>query len=275
MQTNVAQRWFKHRSFYRRPDEVIDPRRYDVAAIAGDVVARAFVERHHYSRSFPAARRRFGLYERGELVGVAVFSVPPQADVLRVLPCAREAAVELGRFVLLDRVPGNGETWFLSRCLAALAREGFAGVVSFSDPVPRTNLAGRLVFPGHLGGIYKAASALYTGRATPRSLRLLPDGTVLSPRTISKIRARTKGWAYGVEQLVVAGAQPPSDTSTSGLRAWLAETMPAVTRPLRHGGNHRYLFPLRTSVRTKLPEHLRRLSIEIQPYPTLTIPRAE
>src|SRR5206468_2839829 len=91
------------------------------------------------------------------------------------------AAVELGRFVLLDEVAGNGETWFLARCFEQL-RGRVVGVVSFSDPIPRTAINGREVFPGHIGGIYQAFNGRCLGRGTPRTLRLLPDGTVFSDR---------------------------------------------------------------------------------------------
>jgi hypothetical protein len=46
--------------------------------------------------------------------------------------------------VLLDEVPGNGETWFLGRAFRLLRQEGFVGVVSFSDPCQRTNQHGEL-----------------------------------------------------------------------------------------------------------------------------------
>jgi len=45
--------------------------------------------------------------------------------------------VELGRSVLLDSVPGNGETWFLARCFEQMRKSDLIGVVTFSDPVPR------------------------------------------------------------------------------------------------------------------------------------------
>ncbi len=37
-------------------------------------------------------------------------------------------ATELGRFVLLDSVPANGESFFLGQCFTLLRREGLAGV---------------------------------------------------------------------------------------------------------------------------------------------------
>jgi hypothetical protein len=39
----------------------------------------------------------------------------------------------LSRFVLVDAVPANGESWFLGQLFAAAAREGLRGVVSFAD----------------------------------------------------------------------------------------------------------------------------------------------
>ena len=149
------QRWREHRDSYRPAGEPIRTSAYDVAGIAEDRVAKAFVLDHHYSGSFPAARFRFGLYRGAQLVGVAVFSQPVRNEVLTgpfpMLPAAE--AVELGRFVLLDDVPANGETWFLARAFELLPAEGIRGVVSFSDPVPRRRSDGTLVMTGHIGNI--------------------------------------------------------------------------------------------------------------------------
>lgn len=258
-----TQRWRTRRALYRPAGEVIDVRAYEVAPIDGagaDTIAAAFVERHHYSGSYPAARQRFGLWRRdGELVGVAVFSVPAQPKALDALPCPREEAVELGRLVLLDEVPANGESWFIARAFEQLRRRGFAGVLSFSDPVARSTATGDAVFPGHVGTIYQATNATYTGRATPRTLRVLQDGRVLSARALSKIRGRERGWQYAVDLLVVAGARPPADTTNAGLRRWLSIEVRRCTRALRHGGNHRYLFGLTPACRRRLPASL--------PYP--------
>lgn len=247
-----CQRWRARRASYRPAGEVIDPRRYEVATIDLDAPVRAFVEAHHYSRSLPPTWRRFGLYQGPTLVGVAVFSVPMQKAVLRPFPL--DAAAELGRFVLLDEVPGNGETWFLARCLDRLRREGLAGVVAHSDPYPRPAADGALLFPGHVGTIYQASSATYAGRATPRTLHLFADGTSFSDRAASKIRKRDRGWRYAVGQLVAAGAEAPAPGADLG--AWLRAWLPRVTRPLRHPGNHKYLLPLERAARRLLPPPL-------------------
>jgi hypothetical protein len=132
---DLNQRWAERKASYRRPDEAIRTSEYDVAEIADDTTAREFILTHHYSGTFPAARFRAGLYRRGDLVGVAVFSHPCSDRVLtNVFPVRATHAVELGRFVLLDEVPGNGETWFLTHSFDILRSHEIAGVVSFSDP---------------------------------------------------------------------------------------------------------------------------------------------
>lgn len=258
---NGNQRWREGRDSYRPPGEVIDARACEVAPLA-ELEAKAFVTGHHYSGSYPAARWRFGLHRAGQLVGVAVFSHPCRDSILtKAFPIdsAREA-VELGRFVLLDEVPGNGETWFLARCFAEL-RGQVRGVLSTGDPEPRTTLDGRQVFPGHVGTIYQAHNAAYLGRGKARLLRLLPDGRVFSERAISKIRSLERGWRHCAAQLEAAGATPLADPDAGDARAWLATWLPRVTRPFRHPGNHRYAWRIDRRMRWA-PERL--------PYPKLT-----
>jgi hypothetical protein len=148
---------------------------------------------------------------------------------------------------LLDYVPGNGETWFLARCFARLRQVGLAGVVSFSDPVARTDTAGRVVHPGHLGTIYQAHNAVFLGRARGRIKRLFPDGTVAENRTLSKIPTRRKGWREAVETLVGHGAERP--VAGEHLGDWLRRQLPRVTRPLPHPGNFKYAWALHRAVR--------------------------
>jgi hypothetical protein len=235
-------RWRQRRSSFRVPGEVFRPGAYDVAGLP-EVEAKSFVEAHHYSARYVAARSRFGLFRRGELAGAAVFSHPCNDRVLTNVFGGRPAdSVELGRFVLLDEVPFNGESWFLARCLRLLRQRGIRGVVSFSDPVPRTTADGRLVFPGHVGTIYQAGNAAYLGRGEARTLRLLPDATAYSARAIQKVRGRERGWEYAAAQLARFGAEPLDPWQDS--RAWLAGWLPRLTRPLRHAGNHRYAWAL-------------------------------
>jgi hypothetical protein len=206
-----------------------------------------------------AARVRVGLYRRGELVGVAVFSHPCSDAVLtRTFPVPPARAVELGRFVLLNEVEANGESYFLARAFEILRSRGMVGVVTFSDPVPRRTISGDIVLPGHCGIAFQAHNGVYLGRGTPRTLHLLPNGRVLHERTIQKIRAGERGWRAGVAHLEHFGA-PAAPNDADERRAWLAENIRLLTRPVRHRGNHKYAWPLTDSMRQVLPASL--------PYP--------
>ena len=122
---DVCQRWTQHRASYRPAGEPIRTADFDVERMPGDREAKAFVVEHHYSGSYPAARERFGLFRAGELAGVAVFSVPAQPKALDILPGDAVGKLELGRFVLLDQVPANGESWFIARCFEQLRGLGY------------------------------------------------------------------------------------------------------------------------------------------------------
>lgn len=241
MTAGACQRWTAGRASYRPAGEPIDPSRYGVELLVDDTTPRAFVERHHYSGSFPAARCRVGLYRSHELVGVAVFSLPPQP---RALPrwCGTGDSVELGRFVLVDDVPANGETWFLARALDVVAGElGVRAVLSYSDPTPRTTWSGEVVMPGHVGTIYQASNARYVGRSRRELLWIDPNGRTVSRRSLSKIRLGERGAGKAYDRLVALGAPriAPGESGESWVRRALQE---GPFRQLRHPGNHAYAF---------------------------------
>ena len=249
MIVGAVQRWRARQGAYRPAGETIDPRSFEVAPIPDDRTAKSFVLEHHYSGSYPPARRRFGLYRGAELVGVAVFSVPVNARSLDPCPGDANSRAELGRLVLLDDVEANGESWFVARCFESLAREGFTGVVSFADPVPRSSSNGLVIFPGHIGTIYQALNAVFIGRSKPETKLLLPDGTALPARAVAKIKSGDRGWRYAVDRLVEHGADPPDGDRV----AWLARELPKVTRRQKHGGNLKYAWALTSAGKRAMP----------------------
>jgi hypothetical protein len=245
-----SQRWRGGRASYRPKGEVIRTSDYEVAFLDGkgsDKIAKAFVEEHHYSGTYPAARERAMLYRRGELVGAAIFSHPSSEAVLEPLPCERLEGVELGRLVLLDDVPGNGESWFFARALEVLRERGYRALLSHSDPVPRRTSEGKLVLPGHVGFIYQATNAVYAGRSDETLHVLKPDGTIFSPRSMTKIRRWERGAARCVDELVAIGAERPTAgdlASRDARRAWMWRAIFATCRRMKHAGNHRYLWAI-------------------------------
>jgi hypothetical protein len=249
--TLFCQRWRERRDSYRPEGEPIDPHRYEVAPIEMRT-AKDFVLEHHYSASYPSCRWRYGLFDRAApflstpyLVGVAVFSVPRHPNVLtNVFGGHVNESTELGRFVLLDLVPANGETWFLSRCRELLPT-GLRGLVAFSDDTPRKNAVGDVVHPGHIGNIYQAENAVYLGRGAKATQYLFADGTAFDPRAKSKIRNRESGWSYATRILIERGADEPG----KDLRAWLDHWLPLLTTSSRKQGNHKYAWALDRKIR--------------------------
>ncbi len=256
--STVEQRWCGGwHSWVRRSEGGFNPDLYEVDTIS-DLVAKSYVERMHYSATYVAASRRYGMFIRTsvglDLVGVAVFAIPAQAKVLtNVFPELRPyvESLELARFVLegrrlraadrsasQERAPGNSESWFLAETFRFLAADGVAGVVSFADPVPRV-VADRTLFVGHVGTIYQSTNAILTGRATPRYLIVLPDGTSLSDRSVQKVRGQEVGHRYVERRLQALGAR----RLRAGMNpaAWLWDALDDVHAiRLRHRGNLRY-----------------------------------
>ena len=239
-------RWLMKRSG-DAPSAVFDPSKHHTEQVR-EREARAFVQRHHYSGTFPAARCSVGLWRKrgelwaAELVGVAVFSVPCNNKVIAAYApdAAPSDGVELGRLVLLDEVEANGESWFVSRAWR-IAQQllGVKILLSYSDPLPRIKDSGEVVMPGHVGQVYQATNALYLGRATPRILLMTPDAEVISGRALSKIRQGERGKEYAEAQLARSSgcARRPGESSEA-----YVERATALLRRVKHPGNHVYLW---------------------------------
>lgn len=248
MPEQLCMRWRKRRNAWRPAGEVIDTSRYDVSVIP-EAAAKRYVVENHYSRSFPAARLSVGLFrkrpfEKEALCGVAVYSVPAGKHVVRAWSGGDLGdTVELGRLVLDDEVPGNGESFFVaaSNRLMRQLLPGIKTVLSFSDPFPRSSVDGVIVKPGHLGVLYQALSARYSGRTKARTLVIAPDGSVVSERALSKLRADDVGAAYTYRQLVDFGAPhiESGESSADYVRRALED---GPFRRVRHPGNLGYLI---------------------------------
>lgn len=265
---SACQRWRGGRTLFRteQDDTTFDRRNYSVDVLE-EAKAKAFVIEHHYSRSYPAAVFRVGLYGAGaQLEGVCVFSVPMNQ---RVIPAytgvGPQEGVELGRFVLLDQAPRNSESHFLGEAFALLRRERphLRSVVSYSDPVARRAPDGSVLTPGHVGIIYQAHNGRYMGRGSARTLHMTHDGTVVSPRTLSKIRLGETGWESAQKSLQAMGA-PARTFGEDGAR-WVARVLQSgLLRPHQHPGNHCYAWPLAKGLRRKTLERGFRPAL---PYP--------
>lgn len=252
MITARSQRWRDRRCRWVPGSSAIDPRRLAVDVIDTVRQAAPFVRQHHYAASMPVTRLSVGLFRNGaggrsELVGVCVFAHPVNnASVPKSAGLADpRTACDLGRLVLLDDTGGNAESWMLSRAFKLLRQEKpeIISVISYADPIRRTDERGHVFMPGHVGTLYSVMGSRYTGRSSPRIDLILPNGQPISSRAISKIRNAECGQRYAVDQLVQAGARGPRGGEAR--TAWLTELeATGFLRRQRHPGNHVYLFPL-------------------------------
>jgi hypothetical protein len=250
MDTLFSQRWDRGDSRWVDKHVYFDPKAHDVVVIE-ESTAKEFIKRHHYSGTYPAARYRVGLVSDEGLVGACVFSVPWTHVTNRyVSDVNTKQCVELGRLVLLDYVGFNAESWFVSRAFKFVKRAlDIRFILSFSDPVERRTLEGQVVKPGHVGQVYQALNADFFGRASPAYMMLLPDGRVMNPRTLGKLRRDESGYKYVERQLVEAGAPARRDDESG--KAYIDRIKPLFRR-LRHPGNLAYGWSLDKHVTTRL-----------------------
>lgn len=271
MHTNRSQRWRDRRSRWVPAASEIDAKRLAVDVIDTCKIAGPFVRAHHYAASMPVTRLSIGLFAdgeggRSEPVGVCVFShpvddasVPENAGLQNP-----RAACDLGRLVVLDSQGGNAESFLVARAFRLFRREKpeILSVISYADPVRRSDATGHVFMPGHVGGLYAVMAARYVGRSTPRTDLLTPDGRPISSRALSKIRNAECGQRYAMDDLLHAGATPPRHGQDR--TAWLADLEHAgFLRRRRHPGCHTYVVPLTRAARhaaAKVPDH---------PYPVL------
>ena len=257
MLTPHCDRWRDGRRSYRPAGEPIDTSRYEVRLIP-EADAKRFVIRTHYSKSYPAARARGGLFRfnpfgRDELVGVVVYSVPMQGRAIpRWTGLEPNAGVEIGRLVLLDDVPANGESWFVARAnrLMLDALPDVRGLLTYADPAQ-----------GHVGTIYQALNYRFVGRSSPRTHIVGVDGKVVSGRMLSKIRLDEQGATYSYDKLRALGAPARRlmEEGAAYVKRALAEG-PFSRR--RHPGNLAYVWAANKRDRRQLPPALPYLKLQ-------------
>lgn len=192
-------------------------------------VGKAFVIKYHYSHGIHNGPMTWGLFDDNKLIGVCAFATPSSENVRASVFGVefKNSITELHRLVLLDEAPKNSETFFLTRALKALKLERpyYRAVLSFADPTA-----------GHVGTIYQAANAIYTG--TSGRARFYLDGDRLrhprqNGKNISLLEAQSRGWL-----------------------------------PTIRDGKHRYLFLLGDKRELKISR--KSLLLTSKPYPKIT-----
>ena len=155
-------------------------------------IGKDFIKKHHYSHGVHNGPMCYGLFDSEEsLVGVCAFATPCSENVCSSVfgTELKRSVTELHRLVLLDEVPKNSESFFISKSLMLLKKDrpNYSAVLSFADSTE-----------GHLGIIYQASNFLYTGTSGKATFYLDSTGRLRHPRqngiNITKESANSKGW---------------------------------------------------------------------------------
>lgn len=200
--------------------------------------ARALIEAHHYLGQLRKSGIQVGLFSGAELIGAAVYGQPSREGVVKALWERGTLAntAELLRFYTIDGLEPWLGTWFLSRSIKQLPRE-IEMLVAFSDPAH-----------GHHGGLYQAASWLFTGITTNTPYHYEDAlGNRIAKGTPWKQARRDR----------VAGRAPEGETPAEGERRVVAAR---GWRRVQDERKFRYVYP-----RSKRARRLLRQTV--YPYP--------
>lgn len=170
--------------------------RYSVRQISGGE-GKTFIREHHYSRSCHNGPMCWGLFEEDQLIGVLAFATPNSENVRRsVFGAGRENEVtELHRLVVLDGTPTNTESYFIGQALKGLVKykPQYRAVLSFADGTE-----------GHIGVIYQATNALYTGVTGRARFWRDAEGRLRHPRqnghNVTPEEATAFGWTSEIRE---------------------------------------------------------------------------
>jgi len=139
------------------------------AALVARNDAKAIILKNHYTHRFPSGWTR--CYAFGDVL--AVFSIPANKNLEPFLFSQPVGMRELARLWAPDGHHGCALTQALAAIVRQLRRDepSVRALVSFADPNQN-----------HHGGVYQAASWLYTGQSTESRSYCMPDGTPISRR---------------------------------------------------------------------------------------------
>lgn len=148
-----------------------------------------FSHRYHYTATGGNASWRWGLWHGMTLLGVVAYNLPTRNTCISVFGEQHHEHVwHMGRLVLAEHAPFNSESRLIGGSLRAIQRE---------HPDVWAVLTFAAIDAGHIGWVYQATNALYTGLGghaiyyedARGHRRPTYDGWFISPTD-----ARSRGW---------------------------------------------------------------------------------
>jgi len=141
-------------------------------------IAKKLIIENHYSHKWTSCRYAIGLFDKEDLIGVAVYGFPVGRQTVKsiTLNLKNSEVLELTRLWLIDEAPKNSESYFLGKTFNWLRKNTEVKVlISYSDPMQ-----------DHLGIIYQATNWLYQGNNTMLIKGYLHkiNGEIMHPRSV-------------------------------------------------------------------------------------------
>lgn len=184
-----------------------------------------FCRRYHYTGRGGSAMWRWGLWHGATLMGTIAYNMPTRATCESVFgPDHFDKVWHMGRLAMAEESPRNSESRLIAGSLKAIqsGHPDIWAVLTFAA-----------VSAGHIGYVYQATNALYTG--TGGDAAYLVD---------------TKGQRRATNQ---------------GVRLTIAEIAERGWRQVKEPPKHRYLYVLGNKTQRK--ERMRLLRLPSLPYP--------
>jgi hypothetical protein len=149
-----------------------------------------FCRRWHYSGTGGNAMWRWGLWAGETLLGVVAYNLPTRAVCESVFgPEHFDKVWHMGRLAMADTAPPNSESRLIAGSLRAVQSDypHVWAVVTFAAQDA-----------GHVGYVYQATNAIYTGTGGDSTYYIDPDGrrrgTYLDAGHVNKTAATELGW---------------------------------------------------------------------------------
>jgi len=149
-----------------------------------------FCRRYHYSGTANSTLWRWGLWNEATLYGVVGYNWPTRSLCESVFGAEHHEHVwHMGRLAMADEAPRNSESRLISGSMDRIEREhpSVWAVVTYADPVQH-----------HVGYVYQATNALYTGTGGESVRVTAADGTLRSTHNqdgrLSRAEIRDRGW---------------------------------------------------------------------------------
>ena len=148
-----------------------------------------FCRRYHYSNNGGSKVWNYGLWHGVTLLGIVSYNLPTRAVCESVFGAEHFDRVwHMGRLAVADHVPRNAESRLIGGSMQRVQREypNVWAIVTYA--------ASEI---GHVGYVYQATNALYTGTGGDSTYFIDPDGkrrgTYLSGH-VNAERAASMGW---------------------------------------------------------------------------------